>query len=234
MNENLSNNVSTIAKYQKKEVFIFGDSHCTIFLGAESSQFKADVCGYAGASISGINDITSKLIYGDHITNIIKHRPLTHYSLLKLGQVDLEFIMYHKIYVKKEIFTFEEFCNTLICKYREFIYKLREINQNIVICSINLPAYSSNVDIRTYVKIIITDSAFTSDSMFDIPYLDSRLCDFSYKQLIENFVHFNNLLHDLAKEHNLLFFDTTDLFIDKKTGLLKDEFRNHTHHYQAY
>ena len=60
--------------------------------------------------------------------------------LVKLGQVDIEFIMYHKIYVKDEVFTFEEFCDSLINKYKSFIKKIMSINKNVIIGSINLPS----------------------------------------------------------------------------------------------
>ena len=68
---------------EKTIVYIFGDSHCTIFLNAESSKFKAIVSGYDGASISGLNETTSRLEYGKYMMDIIVNRSPSYYYLLK-------------------------------------------------------------------------------------------------------------------------------------------------------
>jgi hypothetical protein len=214
-------------------VYVFGDSHSVIFNGAETKFYKMRVAGYDGASISGLNEETSKLEYGKHIINIITHEPKTYYILIKLGQVDIEFVMYHKIYVNKEIFTFIEFCDSLIDKYRKFINNLLQINKNVIIASINLPSYNDDIIIKDYIERIITNADMSIDISNDIA-LDHNLCDFSLLQLTKNFMYFNERLSNLAKELNLKFFDTTELFIDPMTNLLKDGYRYHGHHYKGW
>lgn len=212
-----------------KIVYIFGDSHCVIFVGAEK-KFKSCVAGLDSASISGLNEKTSRLEYGKHVIDILTNMPKTYYSILKLGQVDLEFIMYYKIYCKKEVFTFEDFCKSIIDKYREFINKLLKINENIIIASINLPSYHDNINIRDYIFRTINNSVFPE---IDTK-IDEKLSDFSLTQITKNFMYFNELLFNLANEMNLKFFDTTPLFIDNDIKLLKEEFKDHTHHYKGY
>lgn len=204
-------------------VYVFGDSHCCIFVGAEG-DFRAVVAGYDGASISGLNEQTSRLVYGKHIVELITQQPKTYYALLKLGQVDLEFIMYYKLHVKKEVFTFEEFCQLLINKYREFIGKLLEINKNIIIAAINLPSYFASVDIKNYICRTINDPTL----------VDISEGDFSLEQMTNKFKYFNELLSNLAREMNLRFFDTTPLFMDNDTKLLKIEYQDYGHHYKGY
>lgn len=239
---------------QSKEdniVYIFGDSHCLIFLDAVN-KFKTCVCGLDSASITGLNRITSRLEYGKYIIDTIINKPKTHHILLKLGQVDIEFIMYYKAYVKKEIFTFEDFCQSLIDKYREFIQKVLEINKNVIIASINLPSYDNSIDIKNYISRIIIESMVlarvcldsnTNESDNQIVNLginsndlidDTKLTNFSLRQITDNFMYFNKLLSDLAKELNLLFFDTTSLFINNETKLLKNEYEYHGHHYKGF
>ncbi len=225
---------------EKNIVYIYGDSHCVIFVGIESDNFKTIVAGYDGASITGLNETTSRLEYGAHIYNIMIHRPETYYHLLKMGQVDLEFIMYYKIYVKKEIFTFKEFCDTVIEKYRIFLDKLLKINKNIIICSINLPAYEDDINIKEYIRTIISVNASSDDVSNMMPImmyndtLDPILCDFSLEQLVKNFTYFNDLLQNLAREYNLLYYDSTDVFIDDISNNLRDIYRSSNHHYKGY
>lgn len=211
-------------------VYVFGDSHCVIFVGAERN-FKTCVCGYDSASISGLNEKTSRLEYGKFVIDTITQQPKTYNILMKLGQVDIEFIMYYKIYIKKEIFTFEEFCETLINKYREFINKILEINKNVIIASINLPSYHNNINVRDYIARIITNN---TSSLPEITNIDLKLSDFSLIQLTKNYIYFNELLYNLAKEMNLKFFDPIPLFIDNDTKLLKDEYKDYGHHYKGY
>jgi hypothetical protein len=241
-NDNITNENSKLVKNNKIIVHIFGDSHVVIFVGISSQHFRTNVAGYDGASIFGLNRMLSRLEYGKHVLNIMKHTPNTNYALLKLGQVDLEFVMYHKVYVKRKVFTFNEFCDKLIKKYRKFINKVLEINKNVIIASINLPSYRDDVDIRGYIKRVITtgptlnNDVIVVDSidMNDQYGLDKCLCDFSLEQLTKNFMYFNELLCSLAKEMNLRFFDTTKFFMDNDTKLLKNEYRDYGHHYGGY
>jgi len=215
-------------------VYVFGDSHCTTFVGAEK-KFKTCVCGLDAASILGLNRKDSRLEYGKHILDTIRYQPKTCHILIKLGQVDMEFIIYYKLYVKKEIFTLQEYCKLLIDKYREFIKKIFEINTNVTIVSINLPAYHDNVNIQDYIKRIISESLISpTDDTFSCTSNDTTLSDFSLTQITKNFMYFNKALSDLADEMNLKFFDLTLFFIDSNTKLLKNEYRYHGHHYKGY
>jgi len=223
---------------EKTAVFIFGDSHATIFLKAESLKYRADVAGYDGASISGLNELTSRLEYGKHMLNIMFHQPKNCYFLIKLGQVDIEFIIYHKVYNKRENLSFEEFCSMLINKYRTFlISKAFEITKNIIISSINLPAYYDEVDICTYINTVINHETLHEPNklkiMQDDNNIDPILRDFSLDRIAKNFAYFNGLLRDLAKELNLLYFNTNEVFMDNNTNLLKDQYRDYGHHYRG-
>lgn len=233
----------------KREVYIFGDSHCTSFVGAEGNNFKAIVCGHDSASITGLNKLDSRLEYGKHIMHIATYHTRRDgypygFMLLKLGQVDVEFIMYYKIYIKKERFTFEEYCRSLIDKYREFINKLLLINKNVIIASINLPAYDDTIIVGNYIARIIKESMtfpkICDDDtvMASIEKIDSELkinlSNLTLQQLTYNFIYFNGLLCELSKELGLLFFDTTSSFIDCDNNILKNEYRYPGHHYKGY
>ena len=172
----------------QNKVYIFGDSHCVIFVGAE----RACVCGQDGASITGLNKPNSTLDYANHVLTIIKPKPKTDKILIKLGQVDLEFIMYHKLYIKREVFTFEAFCKSLIDSYREFIKHVLEINSNVIIASIHLPSYRKEVDVRSYIARIVTGN----DNVLPQLELEPALSEFSVEQLTKNFTYFNSLLKD--------------------------------------
>ena len=139
-------------------VYVFGDSHVTIFVGIDSVKTKAIVAGYSGASITGLNKKITTLDYANHVLNLVNQQPKTYYMMLKMGQVDIEFIIYHKLYVKKEQIVLEDFYDKLISDYRDFITKILKINKNVVIASINLPSYSytDGIYIRNYIKRIIT------------------------------------------------------------------------------
>jgi hypothetical protein len=221
-------------------IYVFGDSHSVIFLGAES-KYKTCVCGYDGASITGLDKKDSRLEYGKHVLDTIRYKPKTHLILMKMGQVDMEFIMYHKLYVKQEQFTFEEFCQQLINKYRDFIKKVLEINQNVIIGSINLPSYKTTMNIRDYITIIVTDNdtsikeqMIQNIQLAETNNFDPQLSNFSLEQMTQNFQYFNDLLSNLAKEMHLDFFDTTSLFVNEFTGVLKTEYTNYNHHYLGY
>jgi hypothetical protein len=233
INTDVSTDTNTNTSTDKNIVYVYGDSHSTIFLEAESTKFKSTVAGYDGASISGLNETTSRLEYGKHVIDIVTREPNTYYHMLKLGQVDLEFIMYHKIYVKREVFTFKEYCDTLIDKYREFINKILHINKNVIIASINLPSYYDDVDIKNYIKRIIYNDIEWID-VHSTDNLDPILQDFSLEQFTKNFIYFNGLLCELAKQLNLPFFDMTNILISGDTGLLKHDYRDNGHHYKGY
>jgi len=67
--------------------------------------------------------MTSSLEYGKYILDYLKHRSTTNIILLKLEQVDIEFVIYHKLFVKKETFTFDEFCTLVIDTYQNLSKK---------------------------------------------------------------------------------------------------------------
>ena len=230
----VTNTTTTNETMRKYTVYIFGDSHCTIFLDI-NSRINTVVAGYDGASISGLDNKNSRLEYGSHIKSLIIQNPSNCYFLLKLGQVDVEFNMYYKIYVKGETFTFTEFCQGIIEKYRKFIIELLAINTNIVIASINLPSYYDSVDIRAYIaRIIGIDQPEMSLCPLTNLTTDPILSDFSVSQLTKNFRYFNTLLENLAIQLGVPFFDTTEITIDKTTGILREEFRDYGHHYNRY
>lgn len=220
-------------RYNDNTMYVFGDSHCCIFLGKYENNFNVVVAGYDGASISGLNEMTSRLMYGKHVTDLVNNLPKDYLILVKLGQVDIEFIMNHKIYVKKETLNFIDFCDSLINKYKIFIGKILEMNKNVIIGSINLPAYHHTDPelIKKYIGRVITnaeDMEIINRSSMNL------VSDFSIQGLTKNFMYFNELLRKMANEMNLQFFDTTDSFIDTETGLLKQQFMDSGHHYKGY
>ena len=54
-------------------MYVFGDSHCCIFLGRYENGLNLTVAGYDGASISGLNETTSRLMYGKHVIDMMQH-----------------------------------------------------------------------------------------------------------------------------------------------------------------
>ena len=63
---------------------------------------------------------------------------------------------------------------------------------------------------------------------------DPIMSNFSLECLTQNFAYYNSLLHEMAEELNLPFFDTTKLFIDSDTCLLSNKYRDYSHHYKGY
>jgi len=111
MNQELS--IRVIKKYEKSNynniIKIFGDSHCLCFVGSSHQDKYLDInnktlvinCNQDSVSISGLNNKKSTLGYNKTIVKNIE-KVSNVYHLFKLGQVDIEYVYYYKLLIKKE------------------------------------------------------------------------------------------------------------------------------------
>lgn len=119
---------------------------------------------------------------------------------LKFGQVDLEYIYYYKKYVKKENINIEDFTNELINIYLNFINKLDNKN-NILVISTSL----SNPN--TYLKAIQLSIGMS--------------IQVDYTELSKNFNLFNEKLKKMLSINNIFFFDIIPIIGNKINNYFK-------------
>ncbi len=201
-----------------KFVNIYGDSHCRIFFRDKLKIQKDGICinnkYLSKVSLKGLCNINSKLnmnnrILNDNIqfSNIINDVLIC----LKFGQVDLEYVYYYKKYVKKENINIEDFTDELINIYLNFINKLNNKN-NILIISTSLP------NPNTYLKAIQTSIGMS--------------IQVDYTELSKNFNLFNEKLKKMLSINNIFFFDMLPIIGNKIEDyyILKKEYIGLDHH----
>lgn len=184
-----------------KFVNIYGDSHCRIFFREKLKIQKDRVCFnnkyLSKVYLKGLCNSDSKLGMSKIILNDNTQFSNINNNVLiclKFGQVDLEYVYYYKKYVKKENINIEDFTDKLINIYSNFINKLNNKN-NILVISTSLP------NPNTYLKTI--QSSIDMSIQVD------------YTELSKNFNLFNEKLKKMASINNIFFFDMLPIIGNK-------------------
>jgi len=214
--------VDKYKKYNPTYIRLFGDSHTLCFVGSslrnkylyityKNKNFLILNASQDSVSISGLDKLISKTSYNNIIRNNIDNLK-TNYNIFKLGQVDVEFIYYYKVYKKHETITKKEFYNDIITKYVRFLLTL---NVNIIVCGINLPGLTTDTEIIKYLCYITNIS-------------ESELInkDITLQIKMKDALYFNDMLKNTCSDHNIIYFDViseTIKYVDDNIHI-KDEF----------
>jgi hypothetical protein len=227
--------IKVITEYKKIDydniIKIFGDSHCLCFFGSSMQNKYLDIeynnnkllvinCNQDSVTISGLNKEKSKLGYNNRIVqNIEKESNI--YHLFKLGQVDIEFVYYYKLFVKKENISKDDFYEKIISQYLDFI---KNLNVNIIVCGSNLPGLPNIEANIKYLSYII-----------GIDISEIKKYNFSLQNKMEDVINFNNKLKKQCIKMNILYFDLIEESIEIKDGdyFLKDIFQEGGIHYKG-
>lgn len=170
-----------------QNIFIYGDSHCKCFI--RDNIFINNIKIYnkykSGASLTGFIKGKSLLNYREIIyNNIYKYKKDIH--LLKLGQVDLEYIYYYKKYIKKENIDIYTYISDLLNNYIKILIFLNK-KYNIVVCDLNFCSPTNWYNyLISVLKIKIN-------------------IDINYNIKNEHILYFNNLLEKLCNKNNIIF-----------------------------
>lgn len=106
--------ISEIPNNINKTITLFGDSHTLCFVGLSINNYNYLLINkydknfliknrnHISVSITGLTNNNSKLKYNTTIYKNINDND-NNYYMFKLGQVDVEYIYYYKLFVKKKI-----------------------------------------------------------------------------------------------------------------------------------
>ena len=200
-----------------KFVNIYGDSHCRIFfrdkLKIQKDGISINNKYVSQVSLRGLSNNNSKLNMNNRILNDnIQYSNNNDVLIcLKFGQVDLEYVYYYKKYVKKENINIEDFTDELINIYLNFINKLNNKN-NILVISTCLP------NPNAYLETIQTSIGMS--------------IQVDYTELSKNFNLFNEKLKKMLSINKIFFFDMLPIIGNKIEDyyILKKEYIGIDHH----
>lgn len=218
--------------YNPTYITLFGDSHTLCFVGSslrnkylyityKNKNFIIKNASQDSVSISGLDKQSSKLSYNNTIRTNIDIKT-SNYNMFKLGQVDVEYIYYYKIYKKHEIITKTEFYNDIITKYIKFLLSL---NVNVIVCGINLPGFKTNNEIIQYLSYV------TNISEYDLINKEITL-----QIKMKDALFFNNMLKQICLKFNIIYFDLIDetiKYIDDNIYIKDDFFEEGGIHYKG-
>ncbi len=201
---------------RKINIYIFGCSHTKCFIRDSINIYNINIYNkfISGASLLGFTRTESKLDYQNIINNYITNDN-TNYYLFKFGQVDIEYVYYYKLYILKQEIKMEEYCIDLINKYIRLLLKYKTINNNIIVCGLNLcnfKSYILNLNNHLNMKIEVNENDVNS-----------------------NLLLFNKILQKECEQNNIIYFDlikeTTE--INKGIIRIKNEFIGYDYHYKG-
>lgn len=199
----------------KANIYLFGDSHCKCFVHdhynggvLNSSNFTLYNKFRSTTSARGVSNDKSKKQYGPYIIQTLKNisysKDLYNICVLKLGQVDIEYNYYYKVYYKNENISKQDFYMDTIEKYIMFIKFLKQSfpNINFIVNGVNMP----NVyDLQEYMA---RESAIIPST--------------TYEEQFEDHYKFNMFLQNKCDLEGIKYFDLTPETTDGK--LLKPQF----------
>lgn len=202
----------------KLNFYIYGCSHAKCFVRGHMtySNFSVYNKGKSSASMSGIVRDKSKLNYKKEVEKSLYKNPNS-YHIFKFGQVDVEYIYYHKLINKKQNITKEDFYNTIISKYIKYILEITSRGvKNVIVCGCNM---ASPYEWKAYVKKILKLNNIPEDMTYNRKNLD--------------LIFFNKILRNYCEDNNIVYFDLTDeCTVNSSEGIiLKDEYVGKDHHY---
>lgn len=217
-------------------IYIFGDSHARSFT-TEAQITKGSTtiknCCKDSITIRGLNNERSTTNYGEYLLQTLRNieDKKNAVIVLKLGQVDVEYSFHFKTIIKNEAINLNSFFEEIINIYAMFINRIRAIyNFKIVICSINLPNYCTNDYFHSCLSYL-----------FKLMYMKNEI-NITPDQLIKinaitvldqtnNVIEFNKRLDQFCNKNNLIFLDTTAIFLDNETKILKTQYMGVDQHY---
>ena len=191
-------------------ISLFGDSHTLCFVGLSikydkhllinenDKNFLIKNINQDSVSITGLSNNDSKLKYNTTILNNINSN-INNYYVFKLGQVDVEYVYYYKLFVKKENINIIDFYSKTVDKYILFLQSLP--TKNILVCGINLTSWR---DIKSYFKYL------SYIINIDVNTVSELLKDFTLFEKQKNHLLFNNILEKKCIENNIKYFDLTN------------------------
>ena len=227
--------IKVVKEYNKSEydniIKLFGDSHCLCFCGSSIQNKYLDIeynnkkilvinCNQDSVSISGLNKEKSKLGYNKRIVKNIENDKKT-FHLFKLGQVDIEYVYYHKLLNKKENLSKEQFYTNIISQYLDF---LQSLDVNIIVCGSNLPGLPDIKSNNNYLASVI-----------NIDIIKIEKLNLSLQDKIKDVINFNNKLKMECIKRGIIYFDLIDESLEVKDGYysLKNIFCEGALHYKG-
>jgi hypothetical protein len=220
-----------------KFITLFGDSHTLCFVGLSiksdkyllinkyNKNFLIKNRNQDSVSITGLENKDSKLKYNAHILDNINSN-INNYYVFKLGQVDVEYIYYYKLFVKKENVNIIDFYSKTVDNYISFLQRLP--TKNIIVCGINLTSWSNIKYYINYLSYIIN---------MDINTVSKLLENFTMLEKQKNHLLFNDILKSKCIENNIKYFDLTNecCNINENEITIKKEYINinEDHHYNG-
>ena len=202
--------INEIPNNINKIITLFGDSHTLCFVGLSIRENKYLLIdkydnkiliknrNQDSVSITGLKNNDSKLKYNTTIYKNINDND-NNYYMFKLGQVDVEYIYYYKLFVKKENINIIDFFTKTVDNYLSFLQSLS--NKNIIVCGINLTSW-------THIKYYINYLSYIIN--IDVNIVSELLKDFTLLEKQKNHLLFNNILEKKCIENNIKYFDLTN------------------------
>jgi hypothetical protein len=229
--------INEIPNNINKTITLFGDSHTLCFVGLSIRSNKYLLLNKYdkniliknrnkdSVSITGLANNDSKLKYNTTIYNNVNNS-VNDYYMFKLGQVDVEYIYYYKLFVKKENINIIDFFTKTVDNYISFLQSLS--NKNIIVCGINLTSWTHIKYYFKYLSYIIN---------IDVNTISELLKDFTLFEKQKNHLLFNNILEKKCIENNIKYFDLTNECCDISHNEIsvKKEYlnANNDHHYNG-
>jgi len=212
-----------------KKVLIFGDSHSSFFrpqpLGSlwtgSTHEIKTQVI--AGATIRGFGKSVSSLNVKERIIEVAN---LGDVVVLCFGQVDIELGLYYRRVVKKVTESDHAFMLDCISAYQQLLDVLLSRSIGVVIKGLNYPALVSQDAAVKYTTKIIKSNISDEDEARQL----TRKLKKELPGIMERINltrQFNLMLHMLASQNGLPYFDIND-HIAYPNGLIREEFLRST------
>lgn len=202
----------------KLNFYIYGCSHTKCFIRDHINypNFTVYNMGKSSASMSGIVKDNSTLNYKKEVDKNL-HTNSNSFHIFKFGQVDVEYIYYHKLFNKKEDIAKKDFFNTIISEYIQYILAIISHGvKNVIVCGCNI---ASPYKWQSYVTSIL--------KLRSIPE------GMTYNTKNSDLILFNNILKKCCYDNNFIYFDLIEecTINDGANILLKDEYIGKDHHY---
>jgi hypothetical protein len=205
----------------KTNIYLFGDSHCKCFVHdhynngvVHSSDFTLYNKFKSTTSARGVVNNKSKKQYGPYIIQTLKNirhsKDLYNICVLKLGQVDIEYNYYYKVYYKNENINKQDFYIDTVEKYITFVKFLKQSfsDINFIVNGVNMPNVYDLQEYMAREKAIIPP--------------------ITYEERFDDHYRFNSLLQDKCTLEGIKYFDLTLETTNNK--LLKSEFIGSDNH----
>jgi hypothetical protein len=214
------------------KIACFGDSHGHYFRNVYPHLAEVETYAISGASMIGFGREHSKLQTKQKVLETIPTLAGEDYIVLMFGQVDIEFVFYHKNIIKDEAISFEDFVDMLVKTYIEVILEIKRLHRNIVVCGINLPTiFNHEHAVENTIKIITANI----DDDHLIQTYKNKLNDMlpSMHERTRRSIDFNASLKKACLAENIQYFDLTKEVLDPTWGFLSSKFRPFevNHHY---